>query len=347
VRIIKRNGDHLLTIINDILDLSKIEAGKLEIELEQMSPLALFADIVSLMRVRADAKSLALKLQYRGPLPQTIQTDSARLRQIIVNLLGNAIKFTELGEVRLIVQLLDRDTQEPKLQCSVLDTGHGIAPEQLPRLFQPFQQADSSTTRTFGGTGLGLAISKRLALALGGDITVDTASGEGSTFTLTVATGSLEGVPLLERPSESVVSIQANTPAKPAPKMLLNYRILLAEDGADNQRLISMATYPGGGRRFDDPTEPFDVVLMDMQMPVMDGYEATRRLRAEGYTRPVLALTAHAMKDDMQKCLVAGCDEYLTKPIVRDTFLDTVARWAARAGAEAAPPESSHLTHVR
>ncbi|MCI0492924.1 MAG: ATP-binding protein, partial [Planctomycetes bacterium] len=367
VQIIKRNGDHLLGIINDILDLSKIEAGKLQVEQAPTSPLALFGDIVSLMRVRAEAKSLPLKLEYRGPLPQVIRTDSGRLRQIIVNLVGNAIKFTETGEVKIAVRLLDRDAAAPKLQCEVIDTGIGLSPPQLARLFQPFQQADSSTTRNFGGTGLGLAISKRLAEALGGDITVASSPGRGSTFTVTVATGPLEGIPLLDQPTEAMVQTAASTKTTAVLAVRLDCQILLAEDGPDNQRLISLvlrkagaevevvdngqkalekalATRPGWGRRFDDPKKPFDVILMDMQMPVMDGYEATRRLRAEGYTGPILALTAHAMKDDMQKCLDAGCDEYLSKPIVRETFLATIAQWATRVRASTGQAEEHRVS---
>jgi Amt family ammonium transporter len=352
VQIIKRNGNHLLGIINDILDLSKIEAGKLQIDQVVVSSLALFGEVVSLMRVRAEAKAVALKLEYHGLLPETIRTDPVRLRQIIVNLVGNAIKFTETGEVKLAVRLLDRDTPAPKLQCEVIDTGIGLSPAQIARLFQPFQQADSSTTRNFGGTGLGLAISKRLAGALGGDITVASEPGRGSTFTVTVATGSLEGVSFLDRPTEAMARTAATSRSTAVPEVRLNCRILLAEDGPDNQRLISLvlrkagaevevvdngkkalelalATYPGWGRRFGDVKKRFDVILMDMQMPVMDGYEAVRRLRAEGYKGAVLALTAHAMKDDMQKCLDAGCDDYLAKPIVREVFLATIARWAA------------------
>jgi PAS domain S-box-containing protein len=347
-QIIKRNGDHLMGIINDILDLSKIEAGSLQIERVPVSLPALFGDVMSLMRVRAEAKSLPLKLAYRSPVPQSIRTDAVRFRQILINLVGNAIKFTETGEIRIAVRLLDRDTTEPKLVCEVIDTGIGLGPQELARLFQPFQQADSSTTRRFGGTGLGLAISRRLAEALGGYITVTSTPGRGSTFAIAVATGPLEGIPMLDETTEAIVptAILARTTA--GPEMRLACRILLAEDGPDNQRLISrllckagaevdvvedgrkaveeaLASRPGRGQTFNGPKRPYDVILMDMQMPVLDGYEATRRLRAEGYTGPIIALTANAMSDDMQRCLDAGCDGYLTKPIVRETLFTTVA----------------------
>jgi PAS domain S-box-containing protein len=350
VQTIKNNSHHLLGLINDILDLSKVEAGKLQIERLPTSPLAVFGDVASLMRVRAEAKGLPLKLYYDGPIPQTIQVDPTRLRQILVNLVGNAIKFTETGEVKIVVRLLDRGTANPALQCEVIDTGLGMSPEHLERLFQPFQQADASTTRKFGGTGLGLVISKRLAGLLGGDIAVRSELGRGSSFTLTVATGSLENVALLDHAAEAIAPAAPKPEAAPAPPIRLKCRILLAEDGPDNQRLIAfvlrkagaevlvcengqkamekaMATLPQWGRRIDDSKTPFDVILMDMQMPVMDGYEATRRLRRYGYTGPILALTAHAMKDDMQKCLDAGCDAYLTKPIVREQFLGTIASY--------------------
>jgi PAS domain S-box-containing protein len=347
LNIIRRNGDHLLTIINDILDLSKIEAGRLHVERCPCSPAALVAEVLSLMRVRAGGKGLELKLEFAGPVPETVSTDPARLRQILLNLVGNAIKFTEIGGVRIAVRLLGGDTSQPKLLFEVVDTGIGITAEQVGQLFKPFRQADASTSRKFGGTGLGLAISKRLAEFLGGDIAVRSEFNKGSSFALTIDPGPLAGVAFLDQPSEAVktpAATSANAPSQPC----LNCRILLAEDGADNQRFISflltkagaevttvdngqkalemaLATFSGWGRRLDDPREPFDVILMDMQMPVMDGYEATRRLRQEGYHRPIIALTAHAMAEDRQKCLDAGCDEYATKPIDRAALFNTIA----------------------
>ena len=348
VQTIKRNSNHLLGLVNDILDLSKIEAGKLHVEHLPVSPLAILDEVVSLMRVRADARGIPLKLEYFGPIPQTIQSDPTRLRQILVNLVGNAIKFTETGGVTIAVRLVDRDTAEPKLQCEVIDTGVGISPQNLERLFQPFQQADASTTRKFGGTGLGLAISKRLARLLGGDVTASSTLGKGSNFALMIAIGPLEGVVLIDQPTEAIAQIAARSQSAAVPRARLEGRILLAEDGPDNQRMIAfilrkmgaevyicengqkamekaLTTLSNGDPSCGDSPEPFDVILMDMQMPVMDGYEATQRLRQHGYTGPILALTAHAMKDDMQKCLDAGCNGYLTKPIERDQFVSTIA----------------------
>ncbi len=343
--IIRRNGDRLLRIINDILDLSKIEAGKLQIERQACSPAIVVADVVSLMRVRAEGKGFGLKVEFAGPVPETILTDVARLRQILLNLVGNAIKFTESGSVRIVVRLASRETPAPKLVYEVVDTGIGMTSAQVENLFQPFQQAEASTARKFGGSGLGLVIAKRLAEMLGGDIAVASQPGKGSSFTVSIDPGPLAGVAMLDRPSEAVAAPAAHT-ASQSPLPRLSCRILLAEDGADNQRIISFLLKKAGaevtvvengqkamelalaafqGKRFDDPKEPYDVILMDMQMPVMDGYEATRRLRLEGYAGPIIALTAHAMAEDRQKCLDAGCDDYATKPIDRATLLGTIA----------------------
>jgi CheY-like chemotaxis protein len=338
-RIIKRNGEYLLDVINDILDLSKIDAGRMDIERVACAPAPLVEDVLELMLVRADAKGLPLRAEYAGPIPQAIRTDPTRLRQILLNLVGNAIKFTEVGEVRLRVSLDAVVEGDPRLVLEVIDTGIGMTPEQLGRVFQPFTQADSSTTRKYGGTGLGLSISRRLATMLGGEISATSSLGKGSCFRVSVAAGSLEGVPLVQpgQPTEK----PAPAEEAGAPKIDLDCRVLLAEDGPDNQRLIAfvlrragadvtvvengqkaveyaMASYPGWGRRTEDPEVPFDVVLMDMQMPIMDGYEATRRLRSLGYRQPIIALTAHALQHDREKCLEAGCDEYAAKPIERE-----------------------------
>ena len=344
LNIIRRNGDHLLNIINDILDLSKIEAGKMQVERRASSPASIVADVVSLLRLRAEGKGLALKLEFAGPIPETILTDPARLRQILLNLVGYAIKFTESGSVRIVVRLTRGEAPQPRMVYEVIDTGIGMTAEQVENLFQPFQQADASTSRKFGGTGLGLAISKRLAEFLGGDIVVGSQPGKGSTFVLTFDPGPLAGVALLDHPSEAISAPPAG-PASERPQPRLSGRILLAEDGTDNQRFISFLLTKAGaqvttvdnGRQamemaLADPSAPasppraFDVILMDMQMPVMDGYEATRRLRAEGYAGPIIALTAHAMAEDRQKCLEAGCDDYATKPIDRNTLVNMIAK---------------------
>ena len=282
---IRQNGEYLIEIINDILDLSKIEAGKLETESVQCSPCQILAEVISLMRVRADAKDLPLRLEYGGPIPESIQSDPTRLRQILINLIGNSIKFTEVGEVRLAARLLDAESCQPKIQFDVVDSGIGMTEGQIAGLFKPFSQVDTSASRKHGGSGLGLTISQRLAEKLGGGIAVSSISGKGSTFTATVTTGPLDGVRLLDNPTEAQVSRDpGNRPD--ASNAKLDCRVLLAEDGPDNQRLIAfvlkragadVAVAENGQLALDlalaarDQGTPFDVILMDMQMPEMDG----------------------------------------------------------------------------
>jgi len=338
---IRRSGAHLLTVINDILDLSKIEASEMKMEQIACAPCQIMADIASSMPVKAKEKNLAFEVKLDGMIPQTIQSDPTRLRQILTNLVGNAIKFTEAGGVRLIVSLADpADSANPRLKFDVIDSGIGMTPVQMERLFQPFAQGDSSTTRKYGGTGLGLTISRRLAHALGGEITVNSTPGQGSIFTLTIATGSLAGIRLLSRCSEAIAELgQLHAPDA----VRLDGRILLAEDGLDNQALISHYLRKAGAevaiadngriacemvaQAMNDANAPdFDVILMDMQMPELDGYGAAAKLRSRGYRGPIIALTAHAMAADRDKCIRAGCTDYLTKPVTRQVLLETVRR---------------------
>ncbi|MCP4507100.1 MAG: response regulator, partial [Fuerstiella sp.] len=228
---------------------------------------------------------------------------------------GNAIKFTETGSIRIVTRMLNEAGEEPRLQFDVIDTGIGIPDGAIEKLFLEFTQADNSTTRKFGGTGLGLTISKRLAEALGGEISVSSSVGKGSTFSITVATGPLNDVRLIHDAVGAAAETADVKSVDNSESSLTDYRILLAEDGPDNQRLIGYVLKKAGAAvtladngqvGFDLATiaesegRPFDVVLMDMQMPVLDGYSATRRLREKGYTRPVIALTAHAMSSDRQ-----------------------------------------------
>ncbi|OHB81361.1 MAG: hypothetical protein A2V98_02110 [Planctomycetes bacterium RBG_16_64_12] len=362
--IVKRNGKHLLAIINDILDLSKIEADKLQVEKTPWSPRRIVAEVVSLMRVRARDKGLTLTDEYVGQLPETILTDPQRLRQILINLVGNAIKFTDRGGVRIVTRLIGAAAGEHRLQFDVVDSGIGMTGEQVGKLFKPFVQVDMSITRRFEGTGLGLVISSRLAELLGGGIEVESQPGVGSTFRVTVATGPLAGVGMKQFSSDVVVDSEPPARSSVESQQRLDCRVLLAEDGRDNQRLIAavlrkagadvtiaengqealekaLAACPGWGRRHDDPNQPFDVILMDMQMPVIDGYEAARRLRQEGYERPIIALTAHAMSGAREECLEAGCDDYLSKPIERQKLLEIVARHARTAPEHAETAGSS------
>ncbi len=330
---IQRNGDYLIAIINDILDLSKIEAGKLELERLPVSPFEFVAELLSLMHVRAEAKGLALDVEYTSAIPETVQTDPMRLRQVLINLLANAIKFTESGGVRLSIHCVKADAADAQLQFEVMDTGIGMTAAQIARAFQPFTQADTSMSRRFGGTGLGLAISRRLAGLLDGGIeVVESRPGSGTRIRLSVGTGDLAGVAWVDRPDDATLS-RPDTRERHSTDgvaVQLSCRILLAEDGPDNQRLIAFLLNRAGaevsiaenGQVALDKAgaaqaagQPFDVILMDMQMPVMDGYTATRLLRSSGYTGHVIALTAHAMAHDRDKCLQAGCDDYATKPI--------------------------------
>ncbi|MEX0938219.1 MAG: response regulator [Pirellulales bacterium] len=335
---IRRNGQYLLDIINDVLDLSKIEANKLRTEKIRCSPQAIMSDVCSLVQVRADEKQLPLVMEFDGPVPEMIQTDPTRLRQILINLLGNAIKFTQRGSVCLVCRC-PRDAKPPRIEFAVIDSGIGMTPQQQSKLFRSFTQADSSTTRRYGGTGLGLTISKQLAGILGGDIEVTSRYGTGSTFTVAIDPGPLDNVRFV-RPTQS---LKPSPPVdRPAAALQLDCRILLAEDGPDNQRLISLLLAKAGaevtvaenGRVAIDQAQaaagrgrPFDLILMDMQMPEMDGYAAASYLRRSGYPGPIIALTAHAMADDRQKCLDAGCDDYAPKPIQRDQLFQMIAQW--------------------
>ena len=350
---IHRNGEHLLTIINDILDLSKIEAGKMEVEQVDTAPIKIVQDVISLMKARADEKNLQLQAQWHGDIPQNIECDPVRLRQCLINLVGNALKFTELGGVRLVGRLDQSDADTPRMVFDVVDTGIGMTEQQSSRLFQAFSQADTSTTRKFGGTGLGLVITKRLAELMGGDVTLSSELNEGSTFTLSVGTGPLEDAAFVN-PSKDPEAFQISTKPKVAvveeskEKPLEQRRILLAEDGPDNQRLISFVLKKAGAEvtvvdngklaveQFtkDNSVEgplkspaPFDVVLMDMQMPEMDGYTAATILKQKDCTVPIIALTAHAMSGEREKCIAAGCDDYATKPIDREKLIGQIKEW--------------------
>ncbi len=347
LQIMRRNGNHLLGIINDILDLSKIEAGKMTVEHIECSPCQLVADVSSLMRARAMEKKLSFSCEYVGKIPESIQTDPTRLRQILINLVSNAIKFTQHGGLHVVTRVMKTASEEgPAVMAfDVIDSGMGLTRDQQAKLFEAFNQADTSHTRRFGGTGLGLAISRKLAQMLGGDITVTSQEGQGSTFTVTCSVGMLAGVRMITRPREAMVpATDEGTPMAETGNALptLKGRILLAEDGPDNQQMISLILNKAGAdvtvacngkvavekalAAFNEG-RPFDLILMDMQMPELDGYAATRDLRNRNYRLPIVALTAHAMATDRQRCLDAGCDEYSTKPVDRRKLLGLAARF--------------------
>ena len=328
LRTIKRSGEGLLVLINDILDLSKIEAGQMEFEKLPFSPHAVLADVISFLRPKACEKHLRLEYRWDDVVPETIQTDPSRFRQLLINLIGNAIKFTEKGSVEVVARL---DRRAEQLFIDVIDSGVGIPLDIQDHLFNPFTQGDSSVTRRFGGTGLGLSICKRIAEGLNGQIGFFSQFGQGSTFTFSVATGPLGDVTMSHAPMEDIVTEE---PELQTTFTLASRRILVADDGETNRKLIQLVLSQtlaevvvvenGLEAVLAARNSEFDLILMDMQMPVMDGYSATAQLRAEGFTSPIIALTAHAMRGDEQRCLRAGCSEYLTKPIRHDELLSRI-----------------------
>jgi PAS domain S-box-containing protein len=333
VRTIRRNSEHLLKIINDILDLSKIEAGKMGVEQIECSPLQIVEEVYSLMHVRAVEREIEFSVRNEFPLPRRIRSDPVRLRQVLMNLVGNAIKFTSRGSVTLNCRLCLQPGDVYNLVFEVVDSGIGLSKEQLDKLFTPFTQGDSSTTRKFGGTGLGLTISRRLADLLDGSITVQSEVGKGSTFTLSLSIGAVAPADLVHRSME-----RSQEPAAVSLPRLRG-RILLAEDGPDNQRLITYFLTKAGAQvdvvdnglaavdKALAARPVYDLILMDMQMPELDGYAAAGSLRSKSYAGPILALTAHAMSGDREKCIAAGCNDYLTKPIDRARLIRTCGEW--------------------
>ncbi len=352
--VISSSGRHLAALIDDILDLSKIEAGRMEFERIRCSPHQLICEVLSMLRVRAREKSLSLECRWTTGVPETILTDPARFRQLLMNLVGNAIKFTEEGGISLLASVTP-GAVEPRFLVEVRDTGIGISPERVESIFRPFEQADSSITRRFGGTGLGLAISRHIAAGLGGEITVESEVGRGSVFRVSLETGSLEGVRILEDPPTEAFRPDSQRERHPQTGVS-GARVLLVEDGETNRQLIHLVLEDAGaqvvcaehGERGLDLAcrEPFDVILMDMQMPVLDGYQATRRLRECGCKLPIIALTAHAMRGDQEKCFAAGCSHYLSKPIDIDELLRTVASALRQSGDREARPAGARPSEV-
>lgn len=338
--IIKRNGQFLLDIINDILDISKIESGKLDIQQIEFSFRELIDDVQSMMAVRANEKGIGFDVIYSKAIPALIRSDPQRLKQILVNLLGNAVKFTETGYVQLRVDCpsdVTVDGASLQLQFSIIDTGTGMSDEQLSRLFQPFSQGDESINQRFGGTGLGLAISQRLAEYLGGEITVDSTVGEGSCFSFTiVAQISVEQTPAPQN-SEATDVVEVTEPEAIRQGTL----VLVVDDHADMRNLIVQYLEEAGAavitshdgisavervERMVAGDEPVaDLVLLDMHMPRLDGYQCARRLRDLGFGKPIIALTANVMPGDIARCIASGCHDCLSKPIDADELIRAVA----------------------
>ncbi|MEN0021013.1 MAG: PAS domain-containing protein, partial [Planctomycetota bacterium] len=338
--IVRRNGQHLLHVLNDILDLSKIEAGRLAIENLPTDPADIVRDVAAVFAPRAAKKQIALNVEIDADHPSAINSDPTRLQQIIANLVSNAVKFTDEGSVTVRAGLDPAD--HSRIRIEVADTGIGLEPEHIDRVFKPFNQADTSTTRKFGGSGLGLAIARRLANLLGGDLTVRSTPGQGSTFTATVAIGS----PADADPHTPQPATTSHTPADSRHHAPLSARVLLAEDAPDTAKLIAAILARAGadvhhvvnGQQATeaaleafDAGDPFHVVLMDMQMPIVDGFTAAADLRSRGYPLPIIALTADPRDETAKRCLDVGCDHFATKPIHREKLLELVRMWASTA----------------
>ncbi len=341
MHVIQRNGEHLLELINDILDLSRIEAGKIELSIQPLHLPQFVNDLIATMQVRADEKNLSLIAITHGKIPKSIDTDPTRLRQILINLVGNAVKFTKAGQVRIECEFLNSG-DEKLLQFTVSDTGIGIPENVQQRLFQPFFQGDGSVTRSYGGTGLGLAITKRSVEILGGDIEFTSKYGVGSSFTFRIPCEGASTCDMVELTDTQTISDLSSQARPSILNLQLNCKVLVVDDRRDirfiTQHFLesvgaTVVTAEDGEQALEIVRTaiqqgcPFDLIIMDMQMPKMDGKEATQRLRAEGVTLPIIALTADAMKGDREKYLTIGCTDYLSKPIDRRELLELVSQY--------------------
>ncbi len=343
---IHASGTHLLELINDILDLSKVESGRLDLERVPFAPHTVVQEVVQVLEVKAQEKGLPLRMELPQSLPATVLGDPSRLRQVVTNLVGNAIKFTASGEVTVTLRL-DNTPSGARYCIDVKDTGVGIPPEKLESVFEPFVQAESSTARRFGGTGLGLTISRRITRAMGGDIIATSTLGRGSTFHVSFDPGPLDDVeyliPTQLRAQSLAATIIDSTPWVFPPK-----RILVVDDGAENRELIRLVleetglhvTEAADGQIALDlvAEQSFDLILMDMQMPVVDGVTATRLMRQRGIATPILAITANAMKGFEKDVHEAGFTGFHTKPLNIDTLLADLAQ---RLGGEQGVADAS------
>jgi signal transduction histidine kinase/CheY-like chemotaxis protein/CHASE1-domain containing sensor protein len=326
--LINRNGEQLIRIIDDILDLSKVEAGKIIVEKKEVNLAHLLHEVHSVISLRIQRKNLRFRIENETPIPKVVMTDNIRLKQILLNLIGNSIKFTEMGEIRLVIgHRTDREGHDV-LYFRTIDTGIGISDEQQEKLFEVFSQGDESKTRKYGGAGLGLALSKKLGQELGGDLRlVRSTRGKGSEFELYIRTGPLRGE-WLEDIQATIAEPEQKT--KP-PARLDGKQILLVEDSPDNQDIFNyflkkygaeVTTVADGLQAVTYAGEKnYDLILMDIQIPEIDGKEATRRIRQAGYENPIVAVTAHAMADEIESCLRAGCVGQITKPVVESDFI--------------------------
>jgi CheY-like chemotaxis protein len=354
ISIVRRNGRYLVDIIEDILDLSRIEADRLDIGREHVALERVIGEVASLMRARAAEKGIPLTMEFDGPVPETIETDPTRLRQILINLVGNAVKFTDSGGVKVVTRFED-DAEGPQIRIAVVDTGIGISAELQEKLFEPFFQG--ATTRPYGGSGLGLAISRRLASLMGGRLSVSSEEGVGSTFELSLPTGGVSNVVLVDG-SDALGDIEEGEPdVLPA----LRIHVLVVDDHPDVQSLVGNLLErcgarvagaddgPGALAAFDAAraaNDPFDMIILDIQLPGFDGYEVARRAREAGFEGGIIALTAAAMLEDRDRCLAAGCDDYLSKPIRKSDLLRTISAHWPRASGDDAPTQVSSVRRI-
>lgn len=339
IQTIKRNGVALTNLIDDILDLSKVEAGHLEIVNEEICPVGLIEDVLGLLGKMAEQKGIRLQFEQRGDIPYKIHSDGNRIRQILMNIVGNALKFTEKGHVHVVLSAEKKWGQNCLLSIEVTDTGIGIQPDKLHKLFKPFTQADNSVTRRFGGTGLGLALSKKLSQLLGGDLILQKSRpDEGSTFVAHIFAPTVQD----KAPEQSIkrsASAQ-QTEASKSNVSLQGQKILVVEDSIDNQALMEIilkkkgaeVDFAGNGEDGLKKalSRDYDVVLMDIQMPIQDGYETVQKLRSRKYAKPIIALTAHAMADEKEKCIRVGCVDFLSKPINQAQLVEKIIQYSGR-----------------
>lgn len=351
-RIIKQNGESLTNLIDDILDLSKVEAGHFDISSEEINIVKVTEDIISLLGKSAEQKGLKINLSILNAIPEIIVSDEKRIRQVLTNVIGNAIKFTELGKVDVVLSSEVKSDHVSKLIFKVVDTGIGIEPEKIRKLFKPFTQADNSVTRKFGGTGLGLALSKKLAQLLGGDLVLEKSEPEnGSIFIITflalhkksfVSEGLSANLIHSKKPEfKAAVELETKQSKATIEELVLHgKKVLVVEDSKDNQTLMDIilrrrGAIPdfanNGNEGFDKALKlNYDIVLMDIQMPVQDGYETVRKLREKNYRTPIIALTAHAMSNEKEKCLQAGCDDFLSKPISQTQLINKIVYYSEK-----------------
>ena len=333
--VVARNGEQLSGLINDILDLSKVESGKLEVEQIELSFPTFLSEVTSWLRPIVEAKGLGFTVEFKSKLPKIVKADSTRIRQVLLNLVSNAAKFTQRGKISIAVEVKESGDSQAKIFFEVSDTGIGISDKDRERLFKPFSQADSSMTRKYGGTGLGLVLSKALANIMGGDLKlVHSEIGKGSKFEFSFA------VELLKSKSQDKKKLASGD-------ALRGMKVLLVEDSPDNQFLMNRYLQGAGAEVVTAENgkvavefalqKSFDAILMDIQMPIMDGLTATRELRSRNYIGPIIALTAHALKEERERSLKAGCNTHLTKPVDRELLISTLASYAIRPPASIEP----------